>query len=272
MSKSNDDTNEVAEENGNSRRRFLAQAGVGAAGLGLTAISATGASAQVTPTVAAGSSVSDERGKAEAISISPHDAALLARVQTPHKSGQLLLAPTFRAGNFDSHAVDVPFVFRGENGFLMTYVGFDGIGYQTGLASSSDLRNWKREGLILGRGATGSSTEFNAALSWIVRDNDLFGTGKLKTFDGDYLGTYHAYPKAGYENGPASIGICRSRDLRSWRVEEPILFAGDGTAWKTADFTNRVWSNITARFICSTTPKTRAQTGLSKPVSQPRPI
>jgi beta-xylosidase len=52
----------------------------------------------------------------------------------------------------------------------------------------------------------------------------------VKTFDGEYLGTYHAYPGAGYESGPAAIGLCRSRDLRNWRVEEPILFAGDGAS------------------------------------------
>lgn len=161
-----------------------------------------------------------------------HDAALLSRLHTPHKSGALLLAPTFRAGDFDSHAVDVPFVFRGDNGFLMTYVGFDGIGYQTGLASSTDLKNWRREGCILPRGPAGSVTEFNAALTWIVRDNDLFGSGALKKFDGEYLGTYHAYPSAGYESGPAVIGLCRSRDLRHWRVEDPILFPQDGAAWE----------------------------------------
>jgi predicted GH43/DUF377 family glycosyl hydrolase len=76
-------------------------------------------------------------------SLSASDSSLLGPLQTPHKSPHLLLAPTFRAGDFDSHGVDVPFVFRSDDGFLMTYVGFDGIGYQTGLASSRDLKSGK---------------------------------------------------------------------------------------------------------------------------------
>jgi len=51
--------------------------------------------------------------------------------------------------SFDKVSVDCPFVFRHEGEFLMTFVGFDGIGYQTGLASSADLINWKKEGCIL---------------------------------------------------------------------------------------------------------------------------
>ena len=160
------------------------------------------------------------------------DAAMLERVRTPHRAGHLLLAPTLREGDFDSHGVDVPFVFRHGDEYLMTYVGFDGVGYRTGLASSPDLKAWKREGLILDRDASGSPTEFNIALTWIVRDNSLFGEGRLKQYDGEYIGIYHAYPGTGYENGPAVIGLCRSHNLRQWRVEAPIFFPQDGEAWE----------------------------------------
>ena len=64
--------------------------------------------------------------------------------------------------------------------YWMTYIGWDGQGYQTGLASSENLLDWKKEGLILGRGPKGSITEHNIALTSILRDNDLFGLGALK--------------------------------------------------------------------------------------------
>jgi predicted GH43/DUF377 family glycosyl hydrolase len=75
-------------------------------------------------------------------------------------------------------------------------------------------------------------TEFNVALTWILRDNDLFGSSSLKKVNGRFLGTYHAYPEAGYEAGPASIGLCWSDDLRHWDLEEPCLYAKDGSEWE----------------------------------------
>lgn len=163
-----------------------------------------------------------------------HIAELLARVRTPHKLPHLVVAPSYKKGEFDSHAVDCPFVFRHGSRFLMTYIGFDGIGYRTGLASSDDLLDWKKEGLLIDRGPKGSVTEFNVALTWILRENDLFGQGRLKRVHGKYLGVYHAYPNPGYEAGPAAIGLCWSIDLRQWRLDEPFLHAEDGADWERA--------------------------------------
>jgi predicted GH43/DUF377 family glycosyl hydrolase len=153
-------------------------------------------------------------------------------IRTPHKVDRLVLAPTFRHGDFDCLACDCPFPFRHGGRFQMLYVGYDGIGYRTGLASSSDLLHWEREGMVLDRGPRGSVTEHNAALTCILRESDLFGPGELRPVGGRYLGTYHAYPGAGYEVGPAAIGLCWSRDLRHWEVEQPILRAEDGAAWE----------------------------------------
>ncbi|MBN2581977.1 MAG: hypothetical protein JXL80_02840 [Planctomycetes bacterium] len=156
----------------------------------------------------------------------------MSRILTPNKFASLCLAPTFRCGDFDSHGVDCPFPFRHEDRWWMTYVGFDGTGYRTGLASSDDLLTWTREGLCLDRGPAGSPTQYNAALTNILRDNDLFGPGNLRPVDGRLLATYHAYPDPGYEAGPAAIGLCRSDDLQHWEVDEPVLRAADGAAWE----------------------------------------
>jgi len=164
--------------------------------------------------------------------VSSIQSAAIDAIRTPNKYGQLLIAPSYKKGAFDSHAVDGPFPFFHDGTFWMTYIGWDGVGYQTGLASSRDLLNWRKEGLLLGRGPAGSVTEHNAAMTCILRDNDLFGPGTLKQAHGRFLGTYHAYPEPGYEAGPAVIGLCFSDDLRSWEVGPPILAPDPSCEWE----------------------------------------
>jgi predicted GH43/DUF377 family glycosyl hydrolase len=152
--------------------------------------------------------------------------------RTPYKINRLVLQPSFVPGTFDSHAVDCPFPFFHQGRFYMTYIGWDSIGYRTGLAVSDDLLTWEKVGLILDRGPAGSVTEFNIALTSILRENELYGSGELKQVNGKYIGTYHAYPKPGYESGPAVIGICTSDDLRHWEVEDPVLKPDPFCRWE----------------------------------------
>ncbi len=152
-------------------------------------------------------------------------------LRTPFKGGKIVVGPSFKRGEFDSHAVDCPFLFRHDGRFLMTFVGWDGIGYRTGLASSPDLLSWQKEGLIIDREGPGSVTEFNVALTSILRDNELFGPATLKPVDGRFIGTYHSYPGSGYEVGPGVIGLCFSNDLRSWDIGPPVLEPGAPGEW-----------------------------------------
>lgn len=166
--------------------------------------------------------------------------ATLHRVRTRHKTGERVLAPSLRRGTFDSHAVDCPFPFRHEGRFWMTFIGWDGAGYQTGLAVSDDLFTWHKQGLLLGRGARGSVTEFNVAMTCIVRDNGLHGPGMLRQVGGRYIGAYRAYPRPGYEAGPAVIGLCTSTDLRHWDVGEPILRPHPACSWESGGL-DKAW-------------------------------
>jgi predicted GH43/DUF377 family glycosyl hydrolase len=65
---------------------------------------------------------------------------------TPYKYGKLVLSASPEKDAFDCRSVDCPFVFQNDGLFYMTYVGWDGTGYQTGLASSSDLLQWRKLG------------------------------------------------------------------------------------------------------------------------------
>lgn len=156
----------------------------------------------------------------------------LAPYRTPHKIGRLILAGTGVAGDFDEKAVDCPFVFTANGRFYLTYVGFDGTGYQTGIAQSDDLVNWTRLGIILPRDPADPVTRYNIAMASILRDNDLASPGRLLRVDGRYVCAWHAYPSPGYEEGPAVIGLAWSDDLMHWERGEPILRAEDGAEWE----------------------------------------
>jgi predicted GH43/DUF377 family glycosyl hydrolase len=162
----------------------------------------------------------------------PDHSKILPALLTPVKLNQFVVGPSLKKGQFDSHAIDCPFLFSWEGLYYMTFVGWDGIGYRTGLASSRDLLHWKKEGLILDRGPAGSVTAFNAALTCILRDNNLYGNGTLKKVNGKFVGTYHAYPKAGYESGAAVIGLCFSEDFHHWEAGPVVLRPETGAEWE----------------------------------------
>jgi predicted GH43/DUF377 family glycosyl hydrolase len=155
-----------------------------------------------------------------------------AAYRTPYKYGKLVLAASTEPGAFDSRTVDCPFVFHHRDRFYMTYVGWDGTGYQTGLASSTNLVDWQKEGCILHRDPASQVTRYNIAMNWIVRENKLRSAGELKKVRGRFLGVYHAYPNAGLEEGPAVIGLCWSADLMHWEIDAPCLLPEDGADWE----------------------------------------
>lgn len=156
----------------------------------------------------------------------------VSRIVTPLREDKLLIEPSMREGSFDSLAVDCPFVFTFEGRLGMTYVGWDGVGYQTALTWSEDGENWTPGQVIFARDPESDLREFNAALTSIVRENGLWSAGSLRAFDGWYYGTFHAYPAAGYEAGPASIGFARSRDLLTWEEFGSPLRPEDGGDWE----------------------------------------
>ncbi|MDG0792351.1 hypothetical protein OMP38_16855 [Cohnella ginsengisoli] len=94
--------------------------------------------------------------------------------RTDYKWGAPLIAASGLPGRFDSHGVDCPFVFYHRGRYMMTYVGFDGWGYQTGLAESDDLIHWRSLGTILCRGEGSEWERVGAAGTWLLKaTNDL---------------------------------------------------------------------------------------------------
>ena len=158
--------------------------------------------------------------------------ASTAWLRTPYKYNKLILGGSKVPGSFDERAVDCPFVFSHEGRFHMTYVGFDGVGYQTGMAVSDDLVTWQREGVMLARNPDDPVTRYNVAAASILRENELYSPGRLIKVGGKYVCAWHAYPNAGYEEGAAVIGLAFSTDLKTWHRGDPILRPEDGAEWE----------------------------------------
>jgi hypothetical protein len=156
----------------------------------------------------------------------------IAPYRTPYKYSDLILRATGTKGDFDERSVDDPIVFRANGRFYMLYIGFDGTGYQTGLATSGDLIHWQRQALVGPRDSASPYTKYNLAISSILRDKNLHGAGEAIKIDGEYLAAWNAYPSAGYEEGAAVIGLARSHDLLHWTLTEPILRPEDGAPWE----------------------------------------
>jgi hypothetical protein len=156
----------------------------------------------------------------------------VAPYRTPYKYSELILKGTGNKADFDGLSVDDPIVFRADGQFHMLYIGYDGIGYQTGLVSSTNLIHWTRTALVGPRDASSRFTKYNLALTSILRDKNLHGSGEAIKVNGRYLGAWNAYPSAGYEEGAAVIGLATSPDLIHWTLTDPILYPADGAPWE----------------------------------------
>lgn len=161
----------------------------------------------------------------------------ISKFKTEIKYGREVLGPSGTPGAYDENAVDSPFVFWHNNKYYMLHIGFDGIGYQTALAVSTDLLHWEKEAVLFPRETLSGWDQGGIAGNWILRENDLYGVPRLKKVDGKYWMVYHSYPNKGYEAGPAQIGLAYTTDetLHQWnRLPDPILTWKDGSSWEKA--------------------------------------
>ena len=147
-------------------------------------------------------------------------------VRTPYKYG-LVIKP-----EDDSKKVDCPSVFRKGQNWYMTYIVFDGRGYETWLAKSENLLDWKTLGRILFFSDTADWDSNQKAGYIALQDHTWGGTYKLKKFQNKYWMSYIGGKDRGYEAGPLSIGIASSVSdpaiPHEWqRKGKPVLTATD---------------------------------------------
>lgn len=116
---------------------------------------------------------------------------------------------------------DCPTVFQlpHDPKWYMSFIGFDGVGYQSFLAESDDLVRWRNRGLALGFGPKGEFDHGGRVLgAYLYESYDIRAPRVLKRRDGRYWSLYGAYPlQGGYELRPGYEGLACSDDGLTWR-------------------------------------------------------
>jgi len=165
-------------------------------------------------------------------------------VKTPYKYG-LIIAPTD-----NNHKIDCPTVFYKDGAWYMSYIiydgksGKDGRGYETWLAKSDNLLEWRTLGRILSFPETGNGRwDENQRAGYIALiDHEWGGSYEPRMFDGKYWMTYFGGTGRGYEQGRLEIGVAYTSDsitkAHEWQVfDKPRLSPlDDEKGW---------WENIT---------------------------
>ena len=147
-------------------------------------------------------------------------------VKTPYKYG-LVMVPADA-----SKKIDCPTVFRWKRKWYMTYIQFDGRGYETWLAESRDLLHWKTKGRLLSFSDT-TDWASNQKAGYIALEDPTWGGGyKPASFNGKYWMSFFGGTERGYEMGPLAIGIAftkkRPSKIKEWNHSAaPVLAAAD---------------------------------------------
>ncbi|MBR1793597.1 MAG: hypothetical protein IJ764_08180 [Bacteroidales bacterium] len=177
-------------------------------------------------------------------------AAVYETVKTPYKYG-LVVAP-----EDEQHMTDSPTVFRHEGRWYMTYIVFDGQGYETRLAASDDLLHWETLGNIMSFSEQGWDCSQRAGYAALV-DIDWGGGYGLEAYKGCYWMTYLGGSKPGYESRPLSIGVATTDDPTQpseWKgLDHPVLSPADTDAqWfeRETQFKSAVFRDKEKHFGC----------------------
>ncbi|MBU6410181.1 MAG: hypothetical protein KGR98_07320, partial [Verrucomicrobia bacterium] len=135
---------------------------------------------------------------------------------------------------------DVPTVYQipGDDQWHMSFIAFDGAGYQSYVAESDDLVHWGHYRLAMGYGPEGAFDHGGRTIGgFLLQSYDLKAPRLLKKWHGKFWTLYGAYPRqGGYELRPGSEGVAESNDGLTWQPakDQPILsvFGSDCGTWE----------------------------------------
>ncbi|HWB91187.1 MAG TPA: family 78 glycoside hydrolase catalytic domain, partial [Puia sp.] len=175
--------------------------------------------------------------------------AVYEKVKTPYKYGLIKTLPD------KSKKLDCPTIFRKGESWYMSYIIFDGRGYETWLAKSADLLHWKTLGRILSfsdtTGVDKDRWDANQKAGYVgLADLTWGGSYQLQKYKGKYWMSYFGGNTRGYEAGVLSEGMAfTDKDpgiAHEWqRLDHPILSPKDShVSWwddHTMYKTNLIW-------------------------------
>ena len=157
-------------------------------------------------------------------------------VKTPYKYG-MVVAPE---DNY--HQIDCPMVYREGNRWFMTYVvyngkdGTDGRGYETWLATSDDLLQWKTLGRLLCYADKGWDMNQRAGYPALI-DWTWNGSYEMAKYKGRHWMSYFGGEGTGYESvrKPLNMGMASTKgditQAHPWETSSsPVLSINDKSA------------------------------------------
>ena len=139
------------------------------------------------------------------------------------------------------HNLDVPCVYQlpGQpDKWFVSFIAFNGQGYNSFVAESTNLLLWSHPRLAMGFGPT---NEFDAGGcvigAFLYESYDIKAPRRLKQRDGKFWTLYGCYPRqGGYELRPGYEGVAHSGDGLIWERAKnaPILAVQDSdcVAWE----------------------------------------
>lgn len=148
-------------------------------------------------------------------------------IKTPYKYG-LVMAP-----KDNSYKMDCPSVFRHDNNWYMTYLIYNGRGYETWLAKSRDLLHWEYLGKIMSFSKDSTDWDQNQKAGYIaLQDPTWGGSYEWTTYNDKYWMSYFGGNNKGYEAGTLSIGMAYTDSLPIYphelkRLPKPVLSPHD---------------------------------------------
>jgi hypothetical protein len=133
------------------------------------------------------------------------------KIKTPFKYGVVL------KGAKPGQKVDSPGIFKHGNKWYMTYITFEGAGYESSIAVSDDLLSWMPLGKTLPF-QEGTWDAVQAAGYPALQDHNWGGSYDLGKYDDKYWMSYLGGKLKGYEADPLMIGMA---SLLSQRLRFP---------------------------------------------------
>jgi hypothetical protein len=160
-------------------------------------------------------------------SMDPIDQATLDEWAAPYRNWHYYEEPVIPSdfvipGFDDFHSYDVPTVYQipGKPGkWFMSFIGFNGQGYNSFVAESDDMVNWHSPGLAMGFGEEGSFDYGGCVIgAYLYESYDIRAPRMLKQRDGTFWTLYGSYAAQGsYEIDPGYEGVAASDDGLFWK-------------------------------------------------------
>lgn len=149
--------------------------------------------------------------------------SVFEEVKTPYKYGVVFTHPD------STKMIDSPTIFRENDLWYMTYIVFDGQGYETWIAESADLLSWESKGRIMS--FTKDTWDANQKAGYVSLVNTEWGGDySVENYQNKYWMTYLGGNITGYEAGTLKIGLAYTENLTTateWSRSEMTLFSPD---------------------------------------------